>query len=248
MQMKKSRQETIALSNELTATIVRSKNRKQTVSLGVDSIGNVIITAPATTPLETIVEITRSKADWINKHLKEKLQLAEYSFDKEFVSGESMQFLGKQYMLKIIESDDNAATCFIQGKYLKAYIPEGLNPSIKSELVKEQLIKWYKEQATEKIPERVSKFAEKHGFIYNNVLIREQKKRWGSCDHQGNIRFNWKIIMAPVSLIDYVVVHELCHLKVKNHTPDFWHLLESIMFDYEHRKGKLKEFGNSYTL
>lgn len=248
--MKKSRHETISLpDSDLTATVVRSKNRERTVSLGVDPSGKVVITAPASTPLETIVEITLSKSDWINKHLKEKRQLGEYRFDKEFVSGESIQFLGKQYMLKIIEGDeDTPASCFIHGKHLKVQVPSGLNPAIKSELVKEQLISWYKQQAAEKIPERVAQYAGKHGFVYHSVLIREQEKRWGSCDHLGNLRFNWKIIMAPISLVDYVVVHELCHLKIKNHTSEFWQLLESIMFDYEKRKTNLKLLGTSFTL
>jgi predicted metal-dependent hydrolase len=248
--MKKSCHETISLPNsDLIATVVRSKSRERTVSLGVDPSGKVIITAPASTPLETIVEIAHSKLDWINRHLKEKRQLAEYRFDKEFVSGESIQFLGKQYMLKITEGDEDApASCSIHGKYLKVQVPKGLNPTIGSELVKEQLMNWYKQQAAEKIPERVAKYAAKHGFIYNSVLIKEQEKRWGSCDHLGNLRFNWKIIMAPISLVDYVVVHELCHLRVKNHTPEFWQLLERILFDYEARKSKLKELGNAYTL
>ncbi len=248
--MGKNRLETIALPDyNLTATVIRSKKRKRTVSLGVDSSGKVVITAPAITPLETIIEITRSKSDWISKHLKEKQQLEEYRFEKEFVSGESIQFLGNQYMLKITEGEDEISnSCFIHGKYLKVQIPEGLNPVIKSELVKERLIIWYKQQAEEKIQARVAKYAEKHGFVYNSVLIREQEKRWGSCDHLGNLRFNWKIIMAPITLVDYVVVHELCHLKVKNHTPGFWQLLQGIMFDYEIRKNRLKQLGACYSL
>lgn len=248
--MKKSRQETIEIpDSDLPATIVRSKNRKRTVSLGIDPSGKVIITAPTSTPLETIVEITRSKLDWINKHLKEKRQLEEYHFDKEFISGESIQFLGKLYILKIIEGDEDLpGACSIYNKSIRVQVPKGLNSVIRSELVKELLICWYKQQAAEKIAERTEKYAGKHGFIYNSVLIREQEKRWGSCDHLGNLRFNWKIIMAPISLIDYVVVHELCHLKIKNHSPEFWQLLENIMFDYEKRKATLKLLGMSYTL
>ena len=99
--------------------------------------------------------------------------------------------------------------------------------------VKKALMEWYLEHAEEKIKERVSRFAQLIGKWPASIEIKNQEKRWGSCSRSGIIRFNWKIIMAPISVMDYVIVHELCHLIYPHHSSQFWQKVQSIIPDYK---------------
>ncbi len=99
------------------------------------------------------------------------------------------------------------------------------------------LIKWYRRQARDIITRRAEEFGKKLGLDYNRICIKDQKTRWGSCSSLKNLNFNWRLIMAPVKVIDYIVIHELIHLAEMNHSPKFWRLVESYCPDYkEHRK------------
>ncbi|MFN3599629.1 MAG: M48 family metallopeptidase, partial [Aquificaceae bacterium] len=108
---------------------------------------------------------------------------------------------------------------------------------------KEVFIKWYKEKAYEKISERVEWYARMAGFKYNKVSITDAEKRWGSCSPKGNLNFSWRLIMAPLRVIDYVVVDELCHLEIKNHSKAFWIKVKTLMPDYRDCEMWLKEYG-----
>ena len=98
-------------------------------------------------------------------------------------------------------------------------------------------------QAKKIFPERTAYFAERMGVTYNRITIREQKTRWGSCSSVGNLNFNWKLVLMPSELLDYVVVHELAHRKEMNHSPRFWAVVEKELPDYRERREKLKKMG-----
>ena len=98
-------------------------------------------------------------------------------------------------------------------------------------------------QAKKIFPERTAYFAERMGVTYNRITIREQKTRWGSCSSAGNLNFNWKLVLMPSELLDYVVVHELAHRKEMNHSPRFWAVVEKELPDYRERREKLKKMG-----
>ena len=98
-------------------------------------------------------------------------------------------------------------------------------------------------QAKKIFPERTAYFAERMGVTYNRITIREQKTRWGSCRSAGNLNFNWKLVLMPSELLDYVVVHELAHRKEMNHSPRFWAVVEKELPDYRERREKLKKMG-----
>lgn len=106
----------------------------------------------------------------------------------------------------------------------------------------------YRQAAKEYIPKRADYYAAILGVTYNTITIRDQKTRWGSCSGKGNLSFNWRLILAPPKVLDYVVVHELCHRKEMNHSPRFWALVESIMPDYQQYRKWLKENGDALTL
>lgn len=106
----------------------------------------------------------------------------------------------------------------------------------------------YRKAAREYFPKRVSHYARMLGVTYGKISIRDQKTRWGSCSSEGNLSFNWRLILAPPDVLDYVVIHELCHRKEMNHSKEFWALVESLMLEYKERRKWLRENGNNLTL
>lgn len=113
---------------------------------------------------------------------------------------------------------------------------------------REGLERRYRQAAKEYIPRRADYFAQRIGVSYERIRIAEQKTRWGSCSSRGTLSFNWKLMLAPPKVLDYVVVHELCHLIEMNHSPRFWKLVEEIIPDYKEYRKWLKENGNTLQL
>ena len=111
-------------------------------------------------------------------------------------------------------------------------------------IAKEIFVNWYKERAHEKISERVRMYSSMRGFSYNKINITNAKKRWASCSHKRNLNFSWRLIMAPLPVIDYVVVHELVHLEEKNHSKNFWNKVKMLIPDYQKHKEWLKKNGH----
>lgn len=113
---------------------------------------------------------------------------------------------------------------------------------------REGLERRYRQAAKEYFPKRADYYAQQIGVSYERIRIAEQKTRWGSCSSKGTLSFNWKLMLAPPKVLDYVVVHELCHRKEMNHSPRFWKLVEEIMPDYKEYRKWLKENGSTLQL
>ncbi|MDI6744249.1 MAG: SprT family zinc-dependent metalloprotease [Thermodesulfovibrionales bacterium] len=209
--------------------IIRSKRR--TIALEVARDASLVVRAPYRTPLYFIEKVVFKKRFWI----KEKQEFVRNRYEKivlkEFVSGEGFLYLGNTYKLEFVDISDISIEFNNNFQISRKY----------SDTAKELLIAWYKEQAYHKISERVDRYASMTGLKYTEVKISDAQKRWGSCSAKGNLNFSWRLIMAPLRVIDYVVVHELAHLEEKNHSKKFWNKIKIMMPDYEHYKDWLKE-------
>ena len=147
--------------------------------------------------------------------------------------------LNEKFLFRFLEEKED----WITKKYLQAKTIEKELPPTEAEKL---LIKRYKNAAREYIPKRVEHYASLLGVSYSTITIRDQKTRWGSCSSRGTLSFNWKLILAPPRVLDYVVLHELCHRREMNHSERFWLLVESIMPEYRDYKKWLKDNGNSF--
>lgn len=212
--------------------IIRTKRRK-TIALQITDDATLIVRAPFDVSDEIIMGVILKHKDWIEKKKKDIEERDPKFLPKEFVNGEGFLYLGRYYKLKIVENQKEPLI-FRNGFYMsKDFLP----------MAKYVFIEWYKNKAAEKICERVRLYAKKRNFKYNKVNITDAKKRWASCSPNRNLNFSWRLIMAPLRVIDYVVVHELVHLEEKNHTREFWNKVKLLMPDYEKHRDWLKKYG-----
>lgn len=217
--------------------------KRKTMTITVEAPDKVTVVVPVGMKEEVIKSNVRRKVDWIVKKLEEFKDVKNTSIKKKFVNGESFMYLGKGYPLQIELNDS------LQVPEVKLYRGKLIiyTPTEDEEFLKIVVEKWYREKAKEIINERVGYYHYVIGVKPAKVTIKEQKKRWGSCSSLGNLNFNWKLIMAPPAVIDYVVVHEMAHLVHLNHSRDFWNLVESILPDYKERKKWLMNNGQRLT-
>ena len=215
--------------------IIRTK--RKTIALQITDDGTLIVKAPFGVSEQTIKNVVIKHKDWIERKKKDILSRDPKFAGKEFVNGEGFLYLGKYYKLNIVNKQD--APLLFNNNYfylLRDYLP----------VARDLFINWYKEKAYEKISERVEWYAKKRGFVYNKINITSANQRWGSCFSKGNLNFSWRLIMAPLSVIDYVVVHELVHLEERNHAKSFWSKVKMLMPEYEKHRDWLKR--NGYLL
>ena len=216
--------------------LIRSK--RKTISLQITDEGKLIVRAPINASDDAIMDIVLKHRDWIERKRREVLSRDPRASKKEFVNGEGFLYLGKYYKLKIVEGQKEPLKLENEFLLSKEFLP----------IAKEVFVNWYKEKAYEKISERVRFYANMRGFSYNKINITNAQKRWASCSHKRNLNFSWRLIMAPLPVIDYVVVHELVHLDEKNHSKNFWNKVKMLMPSYEKHREWLKKNGHLLRL
>ncbi len=231
----------ISYGNKKIKFTVKRGSRKKTVAIHIQPNTRVVVLSPQLIENMKIREIVLKRAKWIiEKQEKVKKLRADIS-KKEFISGETFYYLGRQYRLKVIRSISPEEKCKLLNGRLQVLISKKLKGKAVKEAIRGKLVEWYMERAQEKINERINRYSPQIGKWPKKVIIKNQEKRWGSCSHSGILRFNWKAIMAPMSVLDYIVVHELCHLQYHDHSRKYWHSVESIIPDYKKHRNWLRE-------
>ncbi len=216
--------------------IIRTK--RKSIALIIKPDGRLVVRAPMRISDADIKHLVKQKERWIREKQKQVKDKSTQSKPKVYMDGEEFLYLGKSYQLKIV-ADLNPALVLSR----KFYLSRRALPKAESVFTE-----WYREQARAVISERVKLYAARHGFKYRKIRITSARTRWGSCSSMGNLNFTWRLVMAPPEVIDYVVVHELAHLRVNNHSKEFWKQVERIMPDYKQRLKWLKENGRKLTL
>ena len=216
-------------------TLVRS--RRRTLALSVTADATLVVRAPMRTPLFYIEELIARKINWIRKAIVRMSRHPRRVVHK-YIDGESFLYLGQSYTLSIVKDAHNKLA-FKDGFILK---------TCEHRHARELFTDWYKREAKEKITERVARIARHTGLPYKSVRITSAKKRWGSCSSSGRLNFSWRLILAPLSVIDYVVAHELAHLTHKNHSRAFWNKVQAIYPNYAESKAWLRHHEAALTL
>lgn len=219
---------------------VQRSTRRGTVSVAVEPSGSVVLTAPASTPIPRLDRVVRAKARWIVDRVRRRSDLPPAA-EREFVSGETVLYLGRSYRLRVREHGKVSIARLDRG-HLVVTVPRGGRPEIK-----EAIVAWYRRHAEARLRERVALWAARLRVEVPEVRLTEPRQRWGSCTPSGVLRLNWRIVQAPMSLVDYVVAHELVHLVHAHHGETFWSALGRVMPEYEERRRALVERGAGYV-
>ena len=225
-------------SKNFECRVLRRENRG-TVSLQVSPANEVSIIVPADLQKEKIEDIVKRKTPWILSKIKFNLEVKYPHKPKEFVSGEAITYLGRNYRLKVLQGETESVV-LKNGRFI-ATVLKGRGDTGKA--VKELLHQWFTRHAEKKLLERAERLKSSVGVSYNGIKVKSLKQRWGSCTSKGIINFNWRIIIAPISIVDYVVAHELCHLIHHDHSKEFWKLMQRVMPNYLDRKEWLRVNG-----
>ncbi|MCL6572757.1 MAG: M48 family metallopeptidase [Bacillus sp. (in: Bacteria)] len=227
-------------------TLTRSHRRKS-LSISVDQHG-VSVISPSEITVEKIESTLHRKAVWIIKQLSDFSEMQTNIQERLFHSGEKLPYLGRQYRLKVIKTDSNEPSFrFYQGRFL-AELPTGISEEEHRDSLYPLYVNWVKQRANEFAHDRLKRFTLKLQQAPKKVIIKEQEQRWGSCTPAGNVLLNWRLFLAPTSIIDYVLAHELVHLKHMNHSKDYWDTLQMLLPDYEQRKEWLRINGGTLNV
>ena len=219
-------------------TVVRSARRKKTLTITIDPVDGVRVLVPLRTPNAEIESIVRKRAGWILRKLAEDRPEPQH---RRFVTGETLYYLGRELPLMVQLTTDRAPSVTLEADSFRIACPVGLPEEDRASAVRHALLAWYRERASELLEKSVERWQPRVGASATRISIGDQKTRWGSCSSRGSLRFNLRLAMAPQALIDYVTVHELCHLLEANHSASFWQRVHQVMPDFEERRRRLKE-------
>ena len=214
--------------------IVRSK--RKTIAFVIEQDGRLTIRAPLRFSRAKIEQLVVENADWIRARQDWTRQHSAASH--RFEEGEHFYYLGKTFPLKYSVHQQQPLLlndCF------------QLNQQRKTD-VKKVFVAWYRDQARQVIGERAAILADLYHLFYKEIHITSARTRWGSCSRRGSLNFSWRLVMAPPEIIDYVITHELAHLKIPNHSPDFWKYIEQLSPNYRVLRKWLKENGGKFNL
>jgi len=226
---------------EIEYRIRRSSRRHKTVEVILDPAEGLLVAAPVTTSAEAIQAIVRKRAPWILQRASDgQLQARR----KQFVSGETLPYLGRQARLFVEHADVGRVRIQFEHWRFNVTVPAILVGEDRRGAIEAAMQGWYREQAKRLLPPRLARWSRRTGLVPRALLIRDQRQRWGSCSADGTLRFNWRSVMLAPALIDYVLVHELTHLKIRNHSAEFWRDVTSVMPDCGVRRSRLRDIGH----
>ena len=225
--------------------VTRSTRRKKTLGIRV-AAGIVEVAAPARTPIGEIEDILRRRGNWLLEKLEAE---CEQPAPPGLVTGDPVPFLGAELCLAVDEDEIRRSSARRNGDNLVIVVPSGLDGEERRESVRAAVLAWYRVQLGEFLAGRVAHWLPVMGRTETpSVLVREQRSRWGSCSADGTLRFSWRLAMLDPGLVDSVVVHELAHLEVMDHSPAFWKVVLRVMPDAKERRRRLNDAGRSLLL
>ncbi len=209
---------------------IKKGNRRKTLAISITPASAVVVLAPHFLNEDKIESIVKNKSRWILEKQNYFKKLSEQYPEKEFVSGEQILFLGRKYRLKLRSNKgESIGVPVLSGRRMSIFVDGRNDHGSRKQQIKNMLTDWFTDKVEKIVRQRIKRYANLLGVKPSGVKIKEQKKQWGSCSRSGILRFNWRIAMAPISIIDYIVIHELSHLKVKNHSVDFWRLVLCVI-------------------
>lgn len=222
--------------------LFRESKRAKNISLKISIEKGLEVVVPVNYPVGYVETLLREKEAWILQKLSLISQRAQQKKENSLVEKQAVSFLGKSYPLVLVFQQGYPEVELTADKIIV------MLPRDHQDKVTQIIESWLRYQAKKIIRQRLEVVTRGLGVHYKQVFIKDQKTRWGSCSSQGNLNFNYRLVMAPLPVIDYLVTHEAAHLIEMNHSPKFWALVERICPNYKVQRRWLKEHGPELTL
>ncbi|QDT59462.1 hypothetical protein SV7mr_19690 [Stieleria bergensis] len=217
------------------------RSDRKTASIYIERDGQVSVLVPKGLSKARIEELLESKRKWIYRNQAEWHDLNATRVQREYVNGEGFLYLGRTYRLKLVDQQDEPL--MLKNGYFCLMSNNGSVPDADSAFKE-----FYRTKGKDRIPDRVAFFERRMGVKSKSITVMELKNRWASCTPGGKLNFHWKCMMAPPTVLDYIVVHELAHLIHANHTEAFWNEVDKVLPDYGDRKEWLRIHGAGMDL
>ena len=226
-----------------------TKPRKVVIKVHPDQ--RVVATAPIDASDEMIHDAMMKRARWVWQSLQDFAKQKDHVLPKRYISGETQFYLGRRYVLKVITDSQNEASVKLSRGQLNVFLPQSnaqIDQKIQAEKVKSMVDKWYQNRAKTVFSARLESLLPKASWVKDDPLYKVliMQKQWGSCSTKGNLILNPHLVKAPKECIDYVILHELCHIAEYNHSEHFWRLLTQVMPNWKEVKAKLDGMAELY--
>lgn len=233
---------TIKIANyHLTYSVLYKKNRK-TVQLKISNINHLLITAPYRFSNENLEKIILKKSKWIIKHMLNLAEVIANPINKSINNNATVLYLGQPHTLSFLSTIKKQPSVHLESNQIILELPShSKNLDI---IVQPLLKKWYVNKALEILSLKTNLWSSRINVTPKRITIKEQKTRWGSCSSKGNINYNWRIVMAPPEVVDYLVIHELCHLYIPNHSELFWQEVAKFSPSFKQHRAWLRTNGD----
>jgi predicted metal-dependent hydrolase len=237
---------TIGENNTVSFTVFRSRHRRRTVAFKIESDGSLRVLAPYAASIASVTKILQKRASWIAREMAQREQTFPCN---AFMDGSFFSYLGYECILRITQGAGKPQSCHFSPWRIHVHVPDDkLSPENLREEVRLEILLWIKKRARRKFKKRLDLWAARMGVPYQKLLVTDPERRWGSCSVDNVIRLNWRLMMAPLPMLDYVAAHELAHVRHKNHSPRFWAFLERVIPDWKVRRKALRKMEGGLVL
>lgn len=218
----------------------RSARRQRTLSVTIRPEGHLVVHVPLRTTASAIQKFLEQRRAWILRHFLAAQSRVARMLPCRFHEGDQIPYLGFSCQLRVTHNDALPSGCRIQRREILVNIPDPpALPQLLANEVRFEIRRWYKRRAMKKFQQRLDYYAGQMGLTYRHLRLSNAAQRWGSCSADRVIRLNWCLLAYPLPLLDYVVVHELCHIPHPNHSRRFWRAVAQIVPDWAARRRTL---------
>jgi len=238
--------EVIASNDSKIPFLFRRSRKARNLRMQIDNQGKLTLIAPWYASDKSVKIFIDRHHGWIEKQWLKIEKLKKLRPEFRYRTGDTFYYFGEPVILNVSPSDKKRPSIKIRANKMLIMLYRGISRKEGVDSIKKVIEEFYKKKAEEVIRDRLDYFNQHYGFSFDRVTMRDQKSRWGSCSKLGNLNFNWRLIMAPIEIIDYVVVHELCHTKEMNHSSRYWTLVAQTLPEHKKTRKWLKE--NHYLL
>jgi predicted metal-dependent hydrolase len=227
-------------------TVTRSRKRRRTISFKMEADATLRVLAPLSASLSYLTKFLQSRAPWVSQRLAEHHKTAPLC---DFSDGQTVTYLGHSYALRVTSGKHAPQSCKLSPRIMHVHVPDdSLSPENLREEVRLEILLWLKKRARVKFKKRLDLWGKRMGVNYKKLMIADPDRRWGSCSVDNIIRLNWRLMLAPLPILDYVAAHELAHVRHKDHSARFWGFLGQSMPDYLARRKTLRKLEQGLRL